>query len=160
MDEKLKSFIPLLYCNFVSLLGPSSSSRSLSSGLLCPLPKSWWWSSNLPLFSGTIPHNLGVDRTRDTVVKLCVQLGQRISFINRCLHDVTNGSSFDNVSNDKLLDCLVLGDASSAVGTSDMFYMSPTMLSSSIVSSLGCLLRLFSLNDDPLSSNYVMDLPL
>lgn len=52
--------------------------------------------------------------------------------------DVTDSSGFDNISDDKLLDCLVFWNATSTVGATDSLHMTAVVLAaSSITTFLG-----------------------
>lgn len=58
--------------------------------------------------------------------------------VDACHGDVTNSSCFDDVSDDELLDGLILRNASGAVGASDSLHMSSVVLAaSSITAFLG-----------------------
>lgn len=61
--------------------------------------------------------------------------------VNRGLGDISYGSSLHDVSDDKLLDCLILGHASGTVGASDSLYVATSLLGASSVSSLGSLMK-------------------
>lgn len=63
-------------------------------------------------------HNVSVNRARDTVDHLDVQLGQSVLLVHRSLGKITDGSSLNNVANSEALDSLVLGHRASTVGAS------------------------------------------
>ena len=55
------------------------------------------------------------------------------------ISDVTNCSSFNNVTNDKLLDSLILGDTASTVGATNGTNVSATVLGASVVTTFASL---------------------
>merc|ERR1712212_825028 len=85
-------------------------------------------SSVFSRLARSIPHNLGVDCAGDAVVELGVQLGQLVACVDARLGDVPDSSSLNNVPNDKLPDCLVLGDTLGAVGAADVLDVAPAVL--------------------------------
>ena len=58
--------------------------------------------------SGTNANDTSVNSTRDTVVELDVQLGDSIFLVDRSLLEITDGSSFDHVTDSETLDGLIL----------------------------------------------------
>lgn len=75
----------------------------------------------------------------DTVVKFGIQLGQLIRLVKTSLCYVPHGSSLNNITNDKLLDGLVLRNTASTIGTADWIYMATTMFGTSTVSTFAGL---------------------
>lgn len=65
--------------------------------------------------------------------------GQSLTVVDRGLGDISDGGSLDDISHDELLDRLILGHASGAVGASDSLHVAAALLASSSVSSLGSL---------------------
>merc|ERR1719378_791629 len=55
----------------------SRSSRSSSRFLIISRTesKSWRWGTDLSIFTRSVPHNLGVDGTTDTICKFSIELG-------------------------------------------------------------------------------------
>ena len=121
----------------------------------------WRRSTDLTVLVRAIADYLGVDSTRHTVVELGIQLRQSESWkwkiVNYCiatdqqlwvailtcvhasLSDVSHSSSFHNVTNDKLLDGLILGNTTSTIGATDGTDVSATVLRASIVSAFASL---------------------
>jgi hypothetical protein len=77
-----------------------------------------------------------VDGARDAVVQLVVQLRQRILIINGSIGNVSHCRSLDDVTDDELLDGLILRAASSTVGAADWLNVSASVLVTSVISSL------------------------
>lgn len=108
--------------------------------------------------------NVSVNGARDTVDQLDVQSGQlvgwtrqcnemfswcklywlfhhstsRLTVVNWCFVDITNSGTFDNVSNSKSFNGLVLGNTSSTVAATNKCDWTSSMLCSSVISSLLC----------------------
>lgn len=74
-------------------------------------------------------------------MELRVEFGQHIGIPDAGLADVTDSGGLDNVADDKLLDCLILGHATGAVGATHGLYMATIVL---VTSSITALLRHFS----------------
>jgi len=73
----------------------------------------------------------------NAVVKLSVEFGQNsVIIIDRSVRDVTNRRRLDDVSDDKLLDGLVLGRAPGAVGAPDRLDVSAPLFRTSVVPAL------------------------
>lgn len=49
------------------------------------------------------------------------------TFIHTGVSNISDCSSFNNIPNDKLLNCLVFRDTASTVGATDKFHMSTSM---------------------------------
>jgi len=81
----------------------------------------------------SIAHHLAVDRARDAVVQLVVQLRQWVLVVNGRVGDVSNGGRFDDVANDEFLDGLVLGRATAAVGAADRTDVAASLLVTPVV---------------------------
>ena len=79
--------------------------------------------------------NTGVNSTRDTVVKLNIQLGNSIFLIDGSFLKITNSSSFYHVTDSETLDGLVLGNATVAVDTTNKFGVATSVLVTSVISS-------------------------
>jgi len=77
--------------------------------------------------------DLGVDGAGHAVVQLGVQLGQSVHIVDGSVRDVSDGCGFDDVTDHKFLDRLVLRGASSTVGASDRLDVSSALLGSSVV---------------------------
>jgi len=77
-----------------------------------------------------------MDGGRNAVVLLEVQLGESVLLVNRSLSQISHGSGIDHVSDDVLLDGLVLGDTSGRVFTSNESDVSTAFLVSSVISAL------------------------
>ena len=60
----------------------------------------------------------------------------KLTFVSRRISDVSHGSRLDDVPHDELLDRLVLGAATAAVGAADEADVSASLLVSSVVPSL------------------------
>lgn len=124
--------------------------------------------SDLPVLVRAVPHHLGVNGARNTVVQLGIQLRQgksctqKIKFslglslfkffcetwnfklltgVDTGLSDVTNSSRFHNVANNKLLDSLVLSHTASTVGATNGTNVSASVLGASVIASLQSLLE-------------------
>lgn len=91
-------------------------------------------STVLASLLGPVAHNLGVDGAGDAVVELGVQLGQRVRLVDASHCDVPHGGSLHDVADDKLLDGLVLGHATSAVGAPYGLDVTATVLGATVVS--------------------------
>ena len=74
-----------------------------------------------------------------TITKPLPLSSSPLTVVDRGLGDISDGGRLDNVSHDKLLDRLILGHASGAVGASDSLHVAAALLASSSVSSLGSL---------------------
>lgn len=62
----------------------------------------------------------------------------QLTSINTSNCNVSNGSGFNNISDNKLFDCLILRDTTCAIGAADSFHMSSVVLAtSSITAFLG-----------------------
>ena len=79
-----------------------------------------------------------MNSTAHTVAKLSIQLGKLIAGVNTGLRDIPNGSGFNNVPDDKLLDSLVFRDTFSAVGATNRLHMPSSVLVTSIVPPFRC----------------------
>lgn len=88
---------------------------------------------------GPVSHHFRVNGAGDTVVKLGVQFRQLIRLIKAGFRYVPDSSGLDDIANNKLFDGLVLGDATSAVGTANWIYMAATVLGASTVPAFGSL---------------------
>ena len=100
--------------------------------------KSWslWRSSVLSVFSGSNSNNSGVNGTGDTVVQLVVSLWQGVFWVDRSFGQISDGSSFNNVSNSHSLDSLILWNGLGTVNTSHWLDVTSTLLVSTVGSSL------------------------
>lgn len=67
-------------------------------------------------------------------MELGVQLGQRVRLVDASHCDVPHGGSLHDVADDKLLDGLVLGHATSAVGAPYGLDVTATVLGATVVS--------------------------
>ena len=67
------------------------------------------------LLTGSDADDVSVDRARDAVVHLGVQLREDVAIIDACFLDVPDGSLFHDIPHLKPLDRLVLGAALGAV---------------------------------------------
>lgn len=94
------------------------------------------WSSVSSVGSRSNSDNSGVDSTRDTVVQLVVGLWQSVFSVDRSFRHISDGSSFNNVSDSHSLDSLVLWNRLGTVNTSDWFDVTSTFLVSTVGSSL------------------------
>lgn len=77
-----------------------------------------------------------VNRTRNAVLHLRVQLRQSVLIVDTGFLDVSNSGLLNNVPHKESLDCLVLGAAFAAVGAADEFDMATAVLVASAVSAL------------------------
>merc|ERR1719220_1848053 len=90
----------------------------------------------LARLAAPVAHHFAVDGAAHAVVQLGVQLGQRVRLVNARLLDITHGRRLDNVADDELLNGLVLGYATSAVGAADGFGVPTALLVAPMVTSL------------------------
>lgn len=60
----------------------------------------------------------------------------KLTVKDTCFRDISDCSCFYNVSDDKLLNGLVLGDTASTVGAADRLDMAPAFLGTAVVPSL------------------------
>lgn len=95
-----------------------------------------WRCTDATSLTRTIAHHLGVDCARHAVVELRVELGQHIGIPDAGLADITNSGGLDNVADDKLLDCLILGHATGAVGATHGLHMATIVLVTSSITAL------------------------
>lgn len=77
-------------------------------------------------------------------MELVVELWKSILGVSRSISDVSNGGSLNDVSDNELLDGLILWAAASAVGAANERDVSAVLLVSSVVTSLErhCTLKL------------------
>lgn len=69
-------------------------------------------------------------------MELRVEFGQHIGIPDAGLTDVTDSGSLDNVADDKLLDCLILGHTTGAVGATHGLHMATIVLVTSSITAL------------------------
>lgn len=81
-----------------------------------------------------VSHHFRVNGAGDAIVKLGVQFRQLIRLVEASLRYVPDGSRFNDVANNKLLNSFVLRDTASTIGTADWIYMATAMLGTSTVS--------------------------
>lgn len=99
-------------------------------------PESGRRSSVLATLLGSVPDHFAVNGATDAVVQLSVQLGQSVLSVDGCLSEISDGSSLNNVADDKFLDGLVLGHAAGTVGATHGLHMTAALLGTSVVPSL------------------------
>lgn len=118
------------------------------------------WCPDTTVSFRSVSDHFGMDGARNTVVQFCVQFGQlvcckgnsmsilsnvqlinllKLTGINTSISYVTNCSCFNNVTNNKFLDCLVFGHTACAVGATHRLNVSTTMLWSSSITALTSL---------------------
>lgn len=66
----------------------------------------------------------------------------QLTCIDTSLCDITNSGSFNDVSDDKFLDCLIFWNASSTVGATNSLYVSTIMLAASTITTFLGLKRI------------------
>lgn len=100
--------------------------------------ESWslWRSSDSSVSSGSDSNNSSVDSARNTVVQLVVGLWKSIFSVDRGFRQISDSSSFNDVSDSHSLDGLVLWNRSGTVDTSDRLDVTSTLLVSTVGSSL------------------------
>jgi len=81
-----------------------------------------------PFSLGPVPHYLGVNSAGDAIVKLGVQFGKLITSVAAGISDISHSSGFNDVTNNKLLDGLVLRDTPGAVGAPHRLDVATTVL--------------------------------
>ena len=155
--------IPTVLQMFV--LTVTGCSSRLLSVFLGTRREPWRWSSDLTVFARAIAHHFGVDGARNTVMQLGIQfrqlefykqkiwlqtwlkLGQlysdKLTRVNTGLSDISHSSSFNNVTNDKLLDSLVLCYTACTVSAANCIDMSTSVLGASVVSAFLSLRKKF-----------------
>uniref|UniRef100_A0A1J3HAK2 Uncharacterized protein n=1 Tax=Noccaea caerulescens TaxID=107243 RepID=A0A1J3HAK2_NOCCA len=69
-----------------------------------------------------------MDRTRDTVLHLSVQLWESVSIVDTSFLNVSDSSLFNNVPDDESLDSLIFGAAFPAVGAPDGVHVTTVVL--------------------------------
>lgn len=72
-------------------------------------------------------------------MQLGVQLGQLIRLVVAGLRDIADSSSFHDVTDNKFLDRLVLGDTARTVGAAYRVHMATAVLGASTVSAFASL---------------------
>lgn len=77
-----------------------------------------------------------MNSARDTILQLDVQLGDGVLAVNGSLRQVTNGGSFNHVTDSPALNGFVLGDSAAAVDAANEFNVSTAVLVASVISSL------------------------
>ena len=77
-----------------------------------------------------------MDSAGNAVVELGVQFGEGITSVDAVVGDIPDGSSLDNVPDDKLADGLVLGASLGAVGAPDGLDVPTVVLVASVVPAL------------------------
>lgn len=75
-----------------------------------------------------------MNRTGYTVVQFCVQFRKLVLRIDGGFRNVPDGRSFDNVPDDEFLDSLIFWYTSRAVGATNWFHVSTTVLCTTSVS--------------------------
>ena len=106
--------------------------------LICFSDDSLWWSSVSSVDSWSDSDDSTVDGAWDAVLEFHVCLWELVSLESAVVWNISDGSSFNKVSDGESLDGLVLWDTSSTVWASDILCVSSSLLWSSVVSSLWC----------------------
>jgi hypothetical protein len=70
--------------------------------------KTRWWGTNSTVGAGSDSHNVRMDSTRDTVLRLSVKLWESVTFVDASFLNISNSSLLNNVPYDKSLNRLVL----------------------------------------------------
>jgi hypothetical protein len=91
------------------------------------------WHSNPAVLLAPVAHDFTVNSARNTVMQLGIQFGKDVLGVNRRLGDIPDGGSFDDVTDNKLLDRFVLGDTSGAVGATDGLHVPASVLGTASV---------------------------
>jgi len=94
------------------------------------------WSAIFSCLLWSVAHDLAVDCAADAVVQLSIQLRQRIRGVYGCLREISHGSCFNNVSDNKLFDRLVLRNAPRTVCAAHGVHVTTTFLWTTSITSL------------------------
>merc|ERR1719473_1418291 len=94
------------------------------------------WLADLALLDRTHTHDLRVDRGRNAVVHLAIDLGKSVVVDRRGFFQVTNGRLLDDVPDNETLNSLVLGHVLATVLTAHTLDVAAALLVAPIVSSL------------------------
>lgn len=70
-------------------------------------------------------------------MQLGVQFGQLVQAVDGGFSDISHSSSLNNVTDNKLLNCLILRDTASTVGATDRVHMTPAVLGTASVTAFG-----------------------
>jgi len=103
---------------------------------ILPAPEAFRWLAVPTLLTGTDADDVSVDRARDAVVHLGVELGKDVSVMDARLLNVPDGRLLHDVPHLKPLDRLVLGAALGAVGAADVLDMAAAVLVAAAVAAL------------------------
>lgn len=76
-----------------------------------------------------------MDGSLDAVIHLQVQLGELVFLVSRSFLDITQRRSVDNVSDDKALDRLILGNGLASGNASHALDVPASLLVSSVIAS-------------------------
>jgi len=103
---------------------------------ILPAPEAFRRLAVPALLTGSDADDVSVDRARDAVVHLGVQLGKDVSVMDARLLDVPDGRLLHDVPHLEPLDGLVLGAALGAVGAADVLDMAAAVLVAAAVAAL------------------------
>ena len=90
--------------------------------------------ADLSCLDGSNSNNTSVDATRDAVDLLNEELWKSVLIVGRSFTNISLRRSINDVSDSESLDCLILGDTSTAVSTANGLDVSTSVLGSSVVS--------------------------
>jgi len=106
---------------------------SLSWSVIGTAREAWRWGPDLSVFTGAVTNYFAVDSAGDTIVQLGIQLRQLELRVDAGFSDIPDSSSLNNVADDELLDGLVLGNTTSAVGAANGIGVAAAVFGSSVI---------------------------
>lgn len=96
-------------------------------------------SPDTPVSLGPVAHDFRVNGAGYAVVELSVELGKLVRGVHTSFSNVPDCSSLNYVTDNKLLDCLILRHATGTVGAAHWINVAATVLSTTPVSALTSL---------------------
>jgi hypothetical protein len=85
--------------------------------------------------SGTNTDNTSVNGTRNTIMKLDVQLGDSVLLIDGSFLKITDSSGLYHITDSKTLNGFILRDTTETIDTTNILVVATTVLVTSVISS-------------------------